>query len=45
MDGYLRISFCADLASVTEGVRRIRWAVDKTAPNEIKIGDKLVKRD
>ncbi len=45
MDGYLRISFCADRASVTEGARRIRWAVDKTAPNEIYIGDKLVKRD
>lgn len=45
LDGYLRISFCADRASVVEGIRRIRWAVDKTAPNEIKIGDKSVKRD
>lgn len=45
LDGHLRISFCADRASVVEGVRRIRWALDKTAPNEIKIGDKLVKRD
>ena len=45
LDGHLRISFCADRASVVEGVRRIRWALDKTAPNEIKIGDKLVTRD
>ncbi len=45
LDGHLRISFCADRDSVVEGVRRIRWALDKTAPNEIKIGDKLVKRD
>ncbi len=44
-EGYLRISFCADKASITEGVRRIRWALDKTAPNEITIGDKIVTRD
>lgn len=44
-DGYLRISFCADKASIVEGVRRIRWALDKTAPNEIQIGDKIVKRN
>lgn len=45
LDGHLRISFCADRASVVEGVRRIRWVLDKTAPNEIKIGDKLVTRN
>lgn len=44
-DGYLRISFCADKASIIEGVRRIRWALDKTAPNEMKIGDKIVTRN
>lgn len=44
-DGYLRISFCADKASIVEGVRRIRWALDKTAPNEIQIGDKIVTRN
>ena len=44
-EGYLRISFCADKASIVEGIRRIRWALDRTAPNEIRIGDKLVKRD
>ena len=43
-EGYLRISFCADKGSITEGIRRIRWALDKTAPNEICIGDKLVTR-
>lgn len=45
VDGYLRISFCADKASIIEGVRRIRWALDKTAPNEIQIGDKIVTRN
>lgn len=44
-EGYLRISYCADKASIIEGVRRIRWALDKTAPNEITIGDKIVTRD
>ncbi|MBR4591849.1 MAG: pyridoxal phosphate-dependent aminotransferase [Elusimicrobiaceae bacterium] len=44
-DGYLRISFCADKASIIEGVRRIRWALDETAPNEMKIGDKLITRN
>jgi aspartate aminotransferase len=44
-EGYLRISFCADKNSIVEGIRRIRWALDNTAPSEIKIGDKLVKRD
>lgn len=44
-EGYLRISYCADKASIIEGIRRIRWALDKTAPNEIKIGDKIVTRD
>lgn len=45
MEGYLRISFCADKNAIIEGVRRIRWALDKTAPNEIKIGDHLVTRE
>lgn len=44
-EGYLRISFCADTASIVEGVRRIRWALDKTSPNEIVIGHKLVTRN
>ncbi len=44
-EGYLRISFCADKNAIIEGVRRIRWALDETAPNEIKIGDKIVTRN
>lgn len=44
-EGYLRISFCADKPSIVEGIRRIRWALDNSAPNEIKIGDKIVKRN
>lgn len=44
-EGYLRISFCADKNAIIEGVRRIRWALDETAPNEIKIGDQIVTRN
>ncbi|WP_428898101.1 aspartate aminotransferase [Parelusimicrobium proximum] len=44
MDGYLRISYCSSKEKIAEGVRRIRWALDKTSPDEITIGDKLVKR-
>ncbi len=44
-EGYLRVSYCADKTSIIEGMRRIRWALDKNAPKEIKIGDKLVVRN
>ena len=44
-EGYLRISYCADQASIIEGMRRIRWALDENAPKEIKIGDKLLTRN
>lgn len=44
-EGYLRISFCADKDSIIEGIRRIRFALDKSAPETMKIGDKLVKRE
>lgn len=45
LDGYLRISYCAAEENIIEGLRRIRWALDKAAPAEIKIGDKIVKKD
>ena len=45
MEGYLRISFCAAKNAIIEGVQRIRWALDKTSPSEIKIGDQLVTRN
>ena len=45
VERYLRISYCADKQSIIEGIRRIRWALDETSPDEIQIGDKLVKRE
>ncbi len=43
-DGYLRISFCGPEEEIREGIRRIRWALDPTQGDELKIGDKVVTR-
>ena len=45
MDGHIRISFSGSVKDVTEGIARIKWALDMTSPNEIYIGDKKLIRD
>ncbi len=40
MEGYLRISYAGTTDEVEDGIRRIRWALDKDSPKEIFIGDK-----
>jgi len=45
MEGYLRLSYCGTVKDITEGVARIKWAVDPSAPNEIFIGDRKLVRD
>lgn len=45
MEGYIRISFAGSVKDVTEGITRIKWALDATSPNEIYIGDKKMIRD
>ena len=45
LEGYLRLSYAGSIKDVTEGVARIRWALDPTSPNEIYIGDKKMIRD
>jgi aspartate aminotransferase len=45
MDGHLRLSYCGSAQDVTEGVARIRWALDPKAPREITIGGRKVVRD
>jgi aspartate aminotransferase len=45
MEGHLRISFAGSVKDVTEGIARIKWALDPTSPNEIYIGDKKMVRD
>ena len=45
MDGYLRISYCGTIKEITEGVDRIKWALDPAAPNELFLGDRKLVRD
>jgi len=45
MEGHIRISFAGSVNDVTEGIARIKWALDPTSPNEIYIGDKRMVRD
>jgi aspartate aminotransferase len=45
MEGHIRISFAGSVNDVTEGIARIKWALDPTSPNEIYIGDKKIVRD
>ena len=45
MEGHLRLSFCGTLKEITEGIERIRWALDPTAPNELYLGDRRLVRD
>ncbi len=44
-EGHLRLSYCGSTKDVTEGVRRMRWALDPTAPNDIVIGERRLVRD
>lgn len=44
-EGFLRLSYCGAVKDITEGIKRIRWALDPEAPNEIYIGDRRMVRD
>jgi aspartate aminotransferase len=45
MEGHLRVSFCGTIKDITEGVERIKWALDPNAPNELFLGDRKLVRD
>jgi aspartate aminotransferase len=45
MEGHLRISFCGTVKDITEGVERIKWALDPNSPNELYLGDRKLVRD
>jgi aspartate aminotransferase len=45
MEGHIRISFAGSPNDVTEGIGRIKWALDPGSPSEIYIGDKRIVRD
>jgi aspartate aminotransferase len=45
MEGYLRLSYCGSIKEITEGVERMKWALDPNSPNELYIGDRKLVRD
>lgn len=45
MEGYIRFSFSGQAKSIIEAVKRIKWALDPNAPNDIYIGDRKLIRD
>lgn len=45
MEGHLRLSFSGSVKDITEGVARMKWALDPESPREIYIGDRKMIRD
>lgn len=45
LDGYLRLSTCGSIKDITEGIERIKWALDPDSPNELYIGLRKLVRD
>ena len=45
MEGYLRLSYSGNANEITEGLDRMKWALDPLAPPEIYIGDRKIVRD
>jgi aspartate aminotransferase len=45
MDGHLRLSYCGTVKDITDGIERIKWALDPQAPNELYLGGRKLVRD
>ncbi len=45
LEGHLRLSFCGSIKDITEGIERIKWALDPNSPNELYIGERKLVRD
>jgi aspartate aminotransferase len=45
MEGHLRLSYATTIKDVKQGIERIKWALDPSAPNEIYIGERKLTRD
>jgi aspartate aminotransferase len=45
LDGYLRLSTCGTVKDITEGIERIKWALDPDSANELYIGERKLVRD
>jgi len=44
-EGHLRISYCGSIKEITEGIERMKWALDPNSPNELYIGERKLVRD
>jgi aspartate aminotransferase len=44
-EGHLRLSYCGTIKEITEGVDRIKWALDPNSANELYLGDRKLVRD
>ncbi len=45
LEGHLRLSTCGTIKEITEGIERIKWALDPNSANELYIGDRKLVRD
>jgi len=45
IEGHLRLSYAGSVKDITEGISRLKWALDPTSPNDIYIGDRKLVRD
>lgn len=45
MEGHLRLSYSGSVKDLTEGIERMKWALDPNSPSEIYIGDRKLRRD
>jgi aspartate aminotransferase len=45
IEGHLRLSYSGTVKEITEGIARIKWALDPESPQEIYIGDRKMIRD
>jgi aspartate aminotransferase len=45
MEGFLRLSFAGPAEDLSEGINRMKWALDPSSPEEIYLGDRKTIRD
>jgi aspartate aminotransferase len=44
-EGHLRLSYCGTIKDITEGLDRIKWALDTHSANELYLGDRKLVRE
>jgi len=44
-EGHLRLSYCGAIKDITEGLDRIKWALDPNSANELYLGDRKLVRE